>query len=104
MGIRGKKTSSGQHSFALVIHVTPGARKNEISQILEDGSLKIRLTAPPVEGKANEALLKLLSKILKVSPSHLTIVSGFTARKKRVIVDGLSEEDIQERLLSQLSP
>jgi uncharacterized protein (TIGR00251 family) len=61
---------------------------------MEDGSLKIRLTAPPVDGAANEALVKFLSDTLSVSKSQVEIVSGHTSREKRVKIIGMSEDDV----------
>jgi uncharacterized protein (TIGR00251 family) len=65
---------------------------------MEDGSLKIRLTAPPVDGAANEALIAYLSKALGVSKSSVEIVSGHTSREKRIRISGINEEDIDQLL------
>jgi hypothetical protein len=61
---------------------------------MEDGSLKIRLTAPPVDGAANEALIKFLSDTLDLSKSQVEIVSGQTSREKRIKIIGMSESDV----------
>jgi hypothetical protein len=61
---------------------------------MEDGSLKIRLTAPPVDGAANEALVKFLSETLSLSKSSVEIVSGHTSREKRVKISGKSEAEV----------
>ena len=61
---------------------------------MEDGSLKIRLTAPPVDGAANEALVKYLSDVLSVSKSQVEIVSGHTGRQKIIRITGMSEADV----------
>jgi uncharacterized protein (TIGR00251 family) len=65
---------------------------------MEDGSLKIRLTAPPVDGAANEALIAYLSKVLVVSKSSIEIVSGHTAREKRIKIIGADEADVDQLL------
>jgi uncharacterized protein (TIGR00251 family) len=65
---------------------------------MEDGSLKIRLTAPPVDGAANEALVKFLSETLSISKSSVEIVSGHTSREKRVKISGMSDEDVNRLL------
>jgi uncharacterized protein (TIGR00251 family) len=67
----------------VVVHVIPNASHNSIVQI-EDGSFKVRLTASPVDGKANEALVKLLATHFHISKSRVQIVRGFTGRKKVV--------------------
>ncbi len=80
-------------SATLSVRIQPRASKNSISR-REDGSLKIRLTAPPVDGAANEALVKFLSDILSVSKSQVEIVSGHTSREKRIQIIGMNEDDV----------
>jgi uncharacterized protein (TIGR00251 family) len=65
----------------------------------KDGSLKIRLTAPPVDGAANEALVKCLAEALGISRSRIEILSGLTGRDKRIGISGVSEEDLRALLL-----
>jgi len=67
----------------LLLHVQPGAKKTEVAGQYGE-ALKIRLAAPPVEGKANTALLKFLAKELGVPKSAVTLISGETSRHKRV--------------------
>lgn len=93
----------GSRGAALAIRVTPRARKNEISEIMSDGTVKIRLTAPPVDGKANEALIDFLAEVLDVSPRNIEIVAGATGRKKLVSIVGLDAGTVQRRILAQIS-
>lgn len=67
----------------LKIKVTPRSSKNEVKEFSE-GVLKIRLTSPPTEGKANEHLVKFLAEIFDIKKSDIRIVSGFKSRKKLV--------------------
>src|SRR3970040_519781 len=99
---RGAKLQRGRSGAALAIRVTPRARKTEIAQVLEDGTIKVRLTAPPVEGKANEALLQFLSEVLGVAPNRIEIIAGMTGRDKLVSVEDLDPETAQERILSKV--
>ncbi|HHJ17805.1 MAG TPA: YggU family protein [Gammaproteobacteria bacterium] len=69
----------------LDIRVQPRASHDEIAGTL-DGRLKIRLTAPPVDGKANQTLLKFLAKLCAVSKSQVTLLSGPGSRNKRVAI------------------
>lgn len=78
------------------IHVTPRSSKNEISK--EGLSLKARLIAPPVDGAANEALIKLLADRLHHPRRFLHIVQGATSRQKTIEIDGLSAEEVEQRL------
>ena len=79
------------------IRAVPRASKNEI-QGLHDGALKIRLTTAPVDGKANQALIKFLSKELKLPQGHITLLRGETARQKTVHLTGLTKTELMERL------
>ena len=82
-------------SFAVKVH--PRAKKNAITG--EAGAaLKIALTAPPVDGKANAACIDFLAKLLKVPRSSVTIASGQTSRNKVILVAGLSSDVVRERL------
>jgi uncharacterized protein len=87
-----------REEFALLeLRVTPRAGRDEV-KAAEDGTLRVRLRAPPVEGRANEALLRLLARALGVPPSRLSIVSGTTGRIKRLRVEGLSAGEVRRRL------
>jgi uncharacterized protein (TIGR00251 family) len=74
----------------LTLHIQPGARKTEIAGEHGD-ALKIRLAAPPVDGKANAALLEFIADRLGVAKSAVTLKSGQTSRRKVVEVSGGSE-------------
>lgn len=74
-------------SVVLTLHIQPGAKKTEITG-LHGEALKIRLAAPPVDGKANAALIAFLAKACGVSKSAVELVSGDTCRAKRVRVSG----------------
>jgi uncharacterized protein (TIGR00251 family) len=85
-------------SIALSVRIQPRASKNEITR-MENGGLKIRLTAPPVDGAANEALIRFLADTLSVPKSQIEISSGHTSRDKIVRIRGVDRADT-ERLLN----
>jgi uncharacterized protein (TIGR00251 family) len=89
------RDTSGGATFE--VKVQPRARKNALTGEL-DGALKLALTAPPVEGKANQACVDFLAKLLKVARSSVTIASGLTGRRKVVRIAGLSAQQLRERL------
>ncbi len=66
------------------IKVTPRSSRNEIIGEMLDGTLKVKLTAAPVDGGANEALIKLLSDVWDVPKSKITIIKGKTSRNKTI--------------------
>jgi uncharacterized protein len=102
MGSRQYHLHDGKKGAALAIRVTPRASHNEIVEILSDGTVRIRLTAPPVEGKANEALVEFLSKILDIAPSRIEIVAGMTGRDKLVSILDLDAESVHARILQNI--
>jgi len=76
------------------VRLQPRASKNEIVG-LQGAALKVRVTAPPVDGLANEAMVELLSKALGVSRRNVCIVSGHSSRTKVVEVTGADLESVQ---------
>ena len=87
-------TPTGAH---LVVRVQPRASRNEIAGI-SGGAIRIRLMAPPVEGAANDALVRLLAARLDLPRSALALISGQTGRTKVVAVEGVSAEEVGRRL------
>jgi uncharacterized protein (TIGR00251 family) len=84
-------------SVTFVVKVIPRASKNQIAG-LESDAIKIRLNAPPVEGKANEALIEFLAETLGVRRAQIEIVRGHTSRRKVVRVSGVSAKQIEDKL------
>ncbi|HSS99236.1 MAG TPA: DUF167 domain-containing protein [Terriglobales bacterium] len=82
-------------SFAVRVH--PRAKKNAIMGELGE-AIKLTLTAPPVEGKANEACIEFFANLLKVPRSSVTIASGQTSRNKVVRIAGLTGQAVEQRL------
>ena len=79
------------------LKVIPRSSKNQIVGE-EQGSLKIKLRAPPVEGAANEALLKFLAKIFKIPKNSLSLMSGHQSKHKKVKIQGLKALEVLEVL------
>jgi uncharacterized protein len=75
------------------IRVVPRASRCEPAGF-QDDALKIRITAPPVEGKANEACIALLAELLGVKKAQVTIIAGQTSRTKTVAVEGVKAKEI----------
>jgi uncharacterized protein len=95
------KEKAGGVLFA--VRVIPGASKNEVTGI-QEGALKIKLTAPPVEGKANRACVDFLAGLLGLRRSALEITSGEKSRKKTVTVAGIGRGELEARLKDILAP
>jgi hypothetical protein len=90
------KITTGDGWVRFAVRVQPRASRNEIAGTLGD-ALRVRLTAPPVDGAANEALIAFLAQTFDVSPRRVRILSGATSRTKIVEVEGVSESDVERR-------
>jgi uncharacterized protein (TIGR00251 family) len=87
------QVSEGKEGCTFRVRVQPRSRRDEVVGIHGD-ALKIRLTAPPVEGKANQALCKFLGQRMGVPSSAVEILTGHTSRQKRVRVQGVSADAV----------
>jgi uncharacterized protein (TIGR00251 family) len=85
------------HGATFSVRVQPRARKNGIVGEIGD-AIKLALTAPPVEGRANQACIDFLAEFLKVPRSSITIAAGETSRNKVIRVTGISAEELRRRL------
>jgi uncharacterized protein (TIGR00251 family) len=83
--------------YTFTVRVTPRSARDEIIG-WQDGALRVRLRAPPVDGKANEALRRLLAERLGVALSAVQIAFGETSRTKRLRIEGLTEAEVRDRL------
>lgn len=81
-------------SVRFAIRVSPRASRDAAGGA-HDGALRVRITAPPVDGAANAAIVKLLAKTLRVSKSAVRIVGGETSKTKRIEIDGVSAAEIR---------
>ncbi len=96
--MRRYKLHNGKKGAALTIRVTPRSRKTEFGGVMEDGTLRVRVAAPPVEGKANTALVKFLAKVLGVRKNRIDIVAGEKGLDKIISILDMSAEDAEQRI------
>lgn len=87
----------GAEGVSFTIKVHPRARKNAITGEVGD-ALKVALTAPPVEGKANQACIEFFAEVLKVPRASVTIAAGQSSRQKVLRVAGLTAAEVEARL------
>jgi uncharacterized protein (TIGR00251 family) len=102
MSQRDSQEQNSRKGVILKVRVQPRANKNEIIQILLDGTVKVHLTAPPVEGKANKALLKFLAKILDVPIANIDIVAGMTGRDKVISVENMDLAMLHKKIVEHI--
>ena len=92
----------GKKGAALAVRVTPRASKNEIVEVLSDGTIKVHLTAPPIEGRANEELIKFLAEVLGVSTARIEVVAGATGRDKLISVLEMDTLTVHKKIMKHL--
>ena len=88
---------AGRGTITLTVRVQPRASKDEVAGAME-GALKVRLCAPAVENRANEALIEFLADLLKTAKSAVRIQSGEHSRTKRVEIRGISKQQLLDLL------
>lgn len=81
------------------IKIIPNSSRNEI--LRTENALKIKITAQPIENKANKALIEFLSKQLKVAKSNIQIIKGETSKEKTLLIKGINEENFYSKLTPQ---
>jgi hypothetical protein len=86
----------------LALRVQPGAKRSALLARLASGEWKVAVAAPPLEGRANEAVVELVSSLLGVKRRQVTVARGASSRSKLVELDGVSEAEAEARLTAAL--
>jgi uncharacterized protein len=94
---------NGKTGSAVAVRVSPRSRRNEIAEILNDGTVRIRLTASGDEMKINQALVDYLAEILAVPRDRVEIVAGVSGKDKLISILDLDTAEVQSRILRKLS-
>jgi uncharacterized protein (TIGR00251 family) len=102
MSTRNFHLHDGKTGSAIAVRVTPRASRNKIVEVLEDGTIKIHIAAPPVDGEANEKLISFLAEVLNVPKSRLEIVAGQSGRDKLISVLDMDAETVHKRIVAHL--
>ncbi len=92
----------GRRGAALAVRVTPRASRDEITEIQSDGTVKVRLTAPPVDGDANKALVKFMAEVLGTTMNKIEIVAGLSGKDKLISILDMDKDEVHNRLLAYL--
>jgi len=91
-----------EKGISFQVHAVPRASRTEVSG-LHGVSLKLRIAAPPVEGKANEEIIRFLADRLSVRKADVSILAGQASKRKTILVRGINETDLRTALLPQPS-
>ncbi len=92
----------GASGTAITVRVIPRARHNQLVELMNDGSLKIRLVDGDDDQKSNQILLDFLCEILGVDKSQLEIVAGLTGRQKLITITGMDSQTLQEMIVKRI--
>nr|MBN1228496.1 DUF167 domain-containing protein [Anaerolineae bacterium] len=87
---------------AITVRIVPMANRTELVEIEDDGTIKIRLMSPPVEGQANDELIAFLAEILDLSPADIEIVAGLESRKKLISMLNIRAAEVEEKVRNML--
>lgn len=93
----------GKSGAAITVRVTPRASRNEISEILDDGTVKIRLTSTQQEEKTNQALVAFLAEVLGVKSAQVEVVAGLSGNDKLVTITDLDANTVHDRILKHIA-
>lgn len=93
----------GKSGAAITVRVTPRSRQTEISEILDDGTIKVRLAKTQNEEKSNQELIAFLAGVLETEPKNLEIVAGLSGNDKLITITGMDKGLVQERILKNIA-
>ena len=99
---RNYKLHDGKKGAAIAVRVTTRASKNQIVGTLNDGTIKVRITAAPIEGQANDELVEFLSDVLEIAKSRIEIVAGSTGRDKLISVLDMDAETLHKKIVENI--
>lgn len=92
-----------KRGILLAVRVMPRSSRNELAGVYGE-AIKVRLTAPPVEGAANQALVEFIAELLRVRKAQVEIVAGQSSRDKTLCISGVDEAEVRARLSALLGP
>ena len=96
--MRKPQFSDAKRGAAITVKVSVRAKKTGVSGVMDDGTIKIRIAAPPVDGAANIALVEYLAEVLRLPQNQVDIVAGETSERKLISLVGISPEKVDSIL------
>ncbi|HEX7433743.1 MAG TPA: DUF167 domain-containing protein [Anaerolineaceae bacterium] len=103
MAKQGNQFSNGKMGSAITVRISPRSSHNGIDEILDDGTIKIKLTVPPADSHANAELIKFLAEVLGISETKIDIIAGQTGQDKLITILDMSTAQVQEKIIANLS-
>jgi uncharacterized protein len=92
--MRKPRFSDARRGAAITVKVIPRAKKTAVAGVMDDGTIKIKIAAPPVDGAANKALVEFLAEALGLPKNQVDIVAGETSERKLISLVGISPEKV----------
>ena len=99
---RNYKLHNGKTGAALAVRVTTRAMNNKILGALSDGTIKIHITAAPIDGQDNEALIEFLSDVLDIAKDRIEVVAGDTGRDKLISVLDMDSQTLHKKIVENI--
>jgi uncharacterized protein (TIGR00251 family) len=93
----------GKAGAAISVRVNTRAPRTEFAGIMEDGTIKIKLTSPPIDGKANEELVKFLAAVMQIPKKNVEIISGHASKNKLVVLFGVDSDRVNQLIVKELN-
>jgi len=93
----------GKMGAAITVRIGAKASRDEISEILPDGTIKIRLAVPAGDPQVNPALIRFLAEVLQVAPNMVEIIAGQSGRDKLITVLSIDSDRVQERIMKNIN-
>jgi uncharacterized protein (TIGR00251 family) len=94
--------STTREGTLLNLHVSPGAKRTSIEGPYGEGAIRLKVAAPPVDGRANAEVERFLAKLLGVPRSDVTVIRGSSSRDKTILVRGVSQAETHKALSAHL--
>jgi len=92
----------GKSGAAISVRVTTRSPRTELAGIMEDGTIKVKLTSSPIDGKANEELVKFLASVMHIPKTNVEIISGQTSKNKLVVFFGIDSDRVNQLITNEL--
>ena len=93
----------GKKGAAIAVRIVPRARKNEIVEILNDGTVRVRLTSNPADDNVNEVLSEYLANVLGINKSYVEVVAGQAGRDKLISIINMNTTEAHNKILENIS-
>ena len=92
----------GKAGAAISIRVTTRSPRTEFAGIMDDGTIKVKLTSPPIDGKANEELVKFLASVMRIPKTNVEIISGQASKNKLVVLFGIDSDRVNQLISNEI--